>query len=182
MHWLFILGLHAHLVAVGHRECVLEHLTWVVTRWSEVVEWMAVWGFLLCLVLILGVRLRRIVAKLHRVLEVRVLHGIVDIFLLLSHLEPGILLLAHVEDSHLIALVISCSSILSSIGRNDLNITMAGQKFHVRWAIQENFSWDRRERISKIAQLVTSMCEAAVFSKLTHSCLLKIATDLGLVI
>ena len=121
-------------------------------------------------------------AKLHCVLEVGVLHRVVDIFLLLSHLVPGILLLAHVKDSHLIALVIDCSSVLSSFGRNDLNIAMAGQKFHVRWAIQENLSWDRRERISKIAQLVTSMSEAAVFSKLTHSCLLEIATDLGLVI
>ena len=121
-------------------------------------------------------------AKLHLILEVRVLHGIVDIFLLLSHLVTGILLLAHVKDSHLIALVIDCSSVLTSFGRNDLNIAMAGQKFHVRRAVEENFSRDWRKRVGKIAQLVSSVGEAAVFSKLTHACLLEVAADLGLVV
>ena len=121
-------------------------------------------------------------AELHRVLEVWVLHGVVDILLLLSHLVAGILLLAHVEDAHLIALVVDCRTVLTSFGRDDLNIAMAGQKFHVRRAVEENFSRDWRKRVGKIAQLVSSVGEAAVFSKLTHACLLEVTADLGLVV
>ena len=43
VHGLLILRLHGHLIAVGHRECVLEQLISFSARWREVCERMAIW-------------------------------------------------------------------------------------------------------------------------------------------
>ena len=41
---LLVLRLHGHLIAVGHRECVLEQLISFSAWWREVCERMAIWG------------------------------------------------------------------------------------------------------------------------------------------
>ena len=121
-------------------------------------------------------------AKLHLLLEVWVLHRVIELIILLAHLVVYVLLLAHVEDAHLVALAIVSRSILTAFRRNDLNVAVARQKFHIRRAIKKHFSRNRRKCISQVSQLFIAVSEAAVLSKLAHTCLLEVAAHLCLVV
>jgi len=112
-------------------------------------------------------------------LEVGWLHRLEHI-LVLTQLVAQILLLAVEEDST-VALVVLLRFV-AIFWRNDLNIAVAGQKFHVRRAVKQHLSWDGWQGVGQISQLVTSMREAAVVLELANACLLVVAADLRFVV
>jgi len=112
-------------------------------------------------------------------LEVWWLHRLEHI-LVLTHLVAQILLLALKEDPT-VALVVLLR-FAAIFRRNNLNVTVAGQKFHVWRAVKQHLSWDGWQGVGQIAQLVTSMREAAVVLELAHASLLIVAADLRFVV
>lgn len=117
-------------------------------------------------------------AKRHLVLEVGGLQGEEHI-VFLSCGVACILLLPVIEHSRVVEVV---DGVFSSLGRDDLNVAVAWQKFHVWRAVKQNFARDRRQRVGQVTQLVMPMGEAAVILELAHACLLEIAAHLRLVV
>lgn len=143
LDWLLILRLWVRLE--GHRKRVLEGAVRIgLTRWRETRERVTV--RLLALLAEVDIGLGRVMSKGHRVLEIGRLHGIEDeFFLLLSHRVTGVLLLLlRVEDTtHLIGLI-GGGIIFTCFRRYYLNVSVAGQEFHVRRAVEEDLTRDWR--------------------------------------
>lgn len=141
LHLFIVLGLRVWLLE-GHRISVLEDLARVVlARRGEVGKSVTIW-LLVLLVGVVHVGLRRVVSERHLILEVHssVLHWVKAVILLLC-ISIHILLLGVEDTIHLLLMV--SSRIFACLGRNDLNVTMAGQEFHVRRTVEKNFSRDR---------------------------------------
>ena len=113
----------------------------MLARRGEVGKGVTIW-LLVLLVGVVHVGLRRVVSERHLILEVHssVLHWVKAVILLLC-ISIHILLLG-VEDAIHLLLMVS-SRIFACLGRNDLNVTMAGQEFHVRRAVEKDLSRDR---------------------------------------
>ena len=92
-------------------------------------------------------------------------------------------LFAVIEDTSTIVLLEVEHSLLGLVfGRNDLNVTMAGQKLHIGWTVQQHFSWNGWQRISQASELVITVSKAAVVLELANTSLLVISAHLSLVV
>ena len=74
------------------------------------------------------------------------------------------------------------SRIFPGLRRDDLNVPVARQEFHVRRAVQEDFAGNGRKRISQTSKLVLAMSEAAIVLELAHARLLEVAAHLRLIV
>ncbi len=136
-----------------HRKSIvaLAHGRWVLTGWSEVSEGLAE-GLLVSLVLVGGTSehvegLRRVVAEVNGlVLEVRRLHGLEHELVLVHNWVADILGLSIIEDSRSVV-VLFLGGHLARFWWNDLDIAVAWQELHVGRAVEQDFSWDRRQRV-----------------------------------
>ena len=92
-------------------------------------------------------------------------------------------LFAVIEDTSTIVLLEVEHSLLRLVfGRNDLNVTMAGQKLHIWWTVQQHFSWNWWQGISQRSELVITVSKAAVVLELADTGLLVISAHLSLVV
>ena len=176
-----------------HREGRCGHAVgWVLTRWREVRESMAEAGARIscgsrcAAALWVGTHhvegLRWVMAKVHRlVLEEGWLHGLEHEFILV-HRVAHILSLAVIEDAGCVVAGVLVSCLLASLWWDDLDVAMVWQKLHVWRAVKEDLSWNGWERVSQVSQLVHSVGEAAVLSKLADASHLEVATNLCLVV
>ena len=105
------------------------------------------------------------------------------VFVLASHMVSDVLFLVVVKDSTIVVLLVVVSlCLLLAARRNDLDITVVRQEFHVWRAIKKHFAGNRRQRVSQTAQLVLTMSEAAVVLELADTGLLIVTADLRLVV
>ena len=157
---------------------VLEFVhRWVLPRWGEVGEVRGV-ELLRCEV---RERLWWVVAELEWLL-VLLLHWVEHVVLWVA---GGILLmLLSTEVAIDVAFLAgdAANLLLITGRRDDLNVAVIRQKFHVRRAVKENFSWNRRQRVCQVSQLVISVSEAAIVLELADAGLLVVAAHLSLVI
>ena len=112
------------------------------------------------------------------VLVVRHLHGVVH-EVLRALLVAHVLLLALEEDA---TIVHELFLLISRLRWNNLNVPMAWEEFHVRRAVKEHFSWDGRQGIRQVSQLVVTVSEAAVVLELADTCLFEVAANLSLIV
>lgn len=115
--------------------------------------------------------------KGQRALIVVLLNGIENVVVLSG---PVASVLSVIENA-CIAEVVD-RTVVAAFRRNDLNVAVAWQKFHVWRAVEQNFARNRRQRVGQVAELLHSVGETAVVLKLAHARLFEIATHLGLVV
>ena len=176
-----------------HREGRCGHaLGWVLARWCEVRESMAEAGARVscgsrsAATLWVGTHhvegLRWVMAEVHRlILEEGWLHGL-EHELILVHRVAHILSLAVVEDARCVVAGVLVRCLLASLWWDDLDVAMVWQKLHIWRAVKEDLSRDGWQRVSQVSQLVHTVGEAAVLSKLADSSHLEVAANLSLVV
>lgn len=113
------------------------------------------------------------------------LHWVVVLLLLILRHGISLILLLTIEvHAHALVAAIQLDLTVRLLGvrRDYLNVSMAWQKFHIGWAVEQDLTGNRRQWICQISQLFVTMGEAAVVLKLAHASLLEVATDLSLVV
>ena len=121
--------------------------------------------------------------RLHRLEHKVVLsHDRVGALLLLL-LELVLLELRAVEEDSRMVLAGEVGSAVGTVlRRDDLDIAVVWQEFHVGRAVEEDLARDRRQRVRQIPQLMVAVREAAIVLELADACLHEVAADLRLVI
>jgi len=59
---------------------------------------------------------------------------------------------------------------------------VVGEEFHVWGAVEQDFTWDGRQRVRQIPQLVIPVRKATIILELADTSLLEVATDLGFIV
>jgi hypothetical protein len=95
------------------------------------------------------------------------------------------LLVSHIQA--LLHLVLGCIQLLRILlvdwhHGNYLDLAILGEEFHFGRAVEEHLTWNGWHWIGQVSQLIATMSETAILSKLTNTSLLKVAANLGLIV